>query len=195
MVNQLASRVTFQEFQSDYRRYSQFLGKMCHTKHCRNVVCQKKNHEKYETDIGFRLQPVIYFLVINFVELLERFKKESIFNNIKNTQDINDNNISEKLMEMLFQRLFPWDNQLHETIDDEWKKVSTSDQRYNIWLTLLNFPEPENLSKIWTLEEKTLRGILMQFIHRLDIHNSNIVVRETNQTRENNDYKENYYKR
>jgi len=188
IVDELASRVTFQQFQLDHRRYSQFFGRMSHTNYCRNSSCIDANHKKFEMTKGIRLQPVIYFLVVNFVELLKLCKKDKIFNE---TDDIKGN--SQELMKMVFQFIFPWDNRNHKKIKQEWENISTDNSRYNVWLTLLNFPEPSPAEN-WTPEEIKLRGILIQFVHTLDIYNANIVVHEKNLKRENDKY-ETPYKR
>jgi len=168
IVNKLASRVTFQQFQADYMRYSQFFGKMSHTSHCKNKICYTMNHKFFEATGGIRLQPVIYFLVINFVELLYLFKKEKELDN-----DINKN--SDRSLNTLFKLILSGKTQ--SDIKQDLKTILTKNARYNVWLTLLNFPEP---SQIQTLEEKYLRGIIVQFMSKLEVHNANLVVRGSN---------------
>jgi len=155
----LASRISFQNFQMAHQKYSQFFGRMSHSYHCHNPICRKRKHKEFERFTGLCLQPIIHYLVLDWVELLHRLtakKKESESDRLK----------------LFFQLLdYSGNNKIGEAGE---AKVSSNEGRKNVWLTLINFPEPSEIKNDSELE---LLGLLFNFLHQLNIRNANLVTR------------------
>jgi len=175
IINKLASRVTFQKFYSDHRRYSKFLGRMSHKGHCKSAVCRAAKHKEFQMTKGLRLQPVIHFLVVNWVELLYLRKKIEVDRQKKRAENGNKSKEHEDELLTLFRLMLPEGNSGNPVVETEWKdNLSTTNAKHNVWLTLLNFPEP---SEIRTLEEISLREQIVKFFFTLEVCNANLVVR------------------
>ena len=159
--------MTYNTFHTGYSKYSQCFGRMSHTYHCRNLICWKNQHKSFETFCGLAIQPIIHYLVLDWVELLYLF--------IRQTEAARFRGNSDENFKCLFQLL---DNAENDKIEQNWKDLIYSNKgRKNAWLTLTNFPEPREVKSD---TEKKLLGLVFRFIHQLNMSNANVVVRGNN---------------
>ena len=67
------------QFKKNFQKYSMATvcgGRMSHIAHCRSEICQKMKHSYYEGLGGLILEPIVYYVVIDWDRLYGEFKSK-----------------------------------------------------------------------------------------------------------------------